>query len=83
MLISFIVLLLAACGKSGEMTDGISQSVTGVNILIYDEREAGTDTYIVRVLVSPDFLRFDDGYAESNFALLERQIGRASCRERV
>jgi hypothetical protein len=75
LLISFVVLLLAACGKSGEITDGISQPVTGVNILTYDEREAGTDTYIVRVLVSPDFLRFDDGYAESDFALLERHSG--------
>lgn len=75
LLISFIVLLLAACGKSGEMTDGISQPVTGVNILTYDEREAGTGTYIVRMLVSPDFLRFDDGYAESDFALLERRSG--------
>jgi hypothetical protein len=75
LLISFVVLLLTACGKSGEMTDAISQPVTGVSILTYDEREAGTDTYIVRVLVSPDFLRFDDGYAESDFALLERHSG--------
>lgn len=47
--------------------------VTGVNILSYEEREAGTDSYIVRILVSPGYVRFDDGYAASDFALLDRQ----------
>lgn len=75
LLISFVVLLLAACEKPREITDPVSQQLKAVKILTYDEREAGTDTYILRVLVSPDFLRLDDGYAESDFALLERRSG--------
>jgi hypothetical protein len=41
-------------------------------VLMYQEQEAGTDSYPVRVLVTPAFMRIDDGYAESDFALLDR-----------
>ena len=67
------ILLLTACGKSGDSAGTVPQSVTGVNILSYEEREAGTDSYIVRVLVSPGYVHFDDGYAASDFALLDRR----------
>ena len=67
------ILLLTACGKSGDRAGTASQIVTDVNILTYEEQEAGTDSYIVRVLVSPGYVRFDDGYAASDFALLDRQ----------
>jgi len=67
------ILLLAACGKPGDSAGTAPQTVTGVNILSYEEREAGTDIYTVRVLVSPGYVRFDDGYAASDFALLDRQ----------
>jgi len=73
LLFSTYCMLLAACGKAGDMTMAVPENITGVNILSYEEREAGTDNYIVRVLVSPGFVRFDDGYAASDFALLERQ----------
>ena len=55
------------------MAEIVPESITGVSILSYEEREAGTDSYIVRVLVSPGFVRFDDGYTASDFALLDRQ----------
>jgi len=67
------IALLGACGKPGDSAGNAVQMVTGVNILSYEEREAGTDSYIVRVLVSSGHLRFDDGYAASDFALLDRQ----------
>jgi hypothetical protein len=67
------ILLLAACGKTADNTKAVPENITGVNILSYEEREAGTDIYIVRVLVSPGFVRLDDGYAASDFALLDRQ----------
>jgi len=67
------ILLLTACGKSGDSAGTAPQTVTGVNILSYEEREAGTDSYIVRVFVSPGYVRFDDGYAASDFALLDRR----------
>ena len=70
---TYCILLLAACGKSGEMAETVPESITGVSILSYEKREAGTDSYIVRVLVSPGYVRFDDGYATSDFALLDRR----------
>ena len=70
---TYCILLLTACGKSGDSAGTVPQTVTGVNILSYEEREAGTDSYIVRVLVSPGYVRFDDGYATSDFALLDRR----------
>ena len=70
---TYCILLLAACGKSGDMAETVPENITEVNILSYKEREAGTDSYIVRVLVSPGFVRLDDGYAASDFALLDRQ----------
>ena len=70
---TYCILLLAACGKPGDMTETVPESIPGVNILSYEEREAGTDSYIVRILVSPGYVRFDDGYAASDFALLDRR----------
>lgn len=67
------ILLLTAGGKSTDTAGTLPEKVTGVSLLSYEEREAGTDLYIVRVLVSPDFVRFDDGYAASDFALLDRR----------
>lgn len=67
------IVLLSACGKPGGSAGSTAQMVTGVNILSYEEREAGTDSYVVRILVSSGYVRLDDGYAASDFALLDRQ----------
>jgi hypothetical protein len=66
-------MLLTACGKADDSAGTAPQDIAGVNMLSYEEREAGTDNYMVRVLVSPGFVRFDDGYPASDFALLDRQ----------
>ena len=69
----YCILLATACGKTADMTDTVTDVVTGVDILSYEEREAGTDIYPVRVLVSPGYVRLDDGYAASDYVLLDRQ----------
>ena len=68
------VFLVCACDRQSQQPEAVTQeNVTQVSMLSYQEQEAGTDLYPVRVLVSPDFLRLDDGYAESDYVLLDRQ----------
>ena len=68
------VFLTSACEKVADTAaTTVPAKMTQVSVLAYEEQEAGTDLYPVRVLVSPDFLRLDDGYAESDFALLDRR----------
>lgn len=55
--------------STGDTAPAASATVT---VLHYQEQEAGTDSYPVRVLVNPEYLRIDDGYAESDFTLLDR-----------
>jgi hypothetical protein len=73
LLTALFVLLVIACGKSADIPADARQTVADVSVLSYDEREAGTDVYQVRVLVSPGFVRLDDGYATSDFVLLDRR----------
>jgi len=65
--------LASACDKPADPPETAAlENTTQVSMLFYEEQEAGTDLYPVRVLVSPGFLRLDDGYAESDFVLLDR-----------
>jgi len=65
--------LASACDKPADLpATAALENTTQVSMLFYEEQEAGTDLYPVRVLVSPEFLRLDDGYAESDFVLLDR-----------
>ena len=61
-------LLAAGCDKAETPAN---QSTT-VNLLLYQEQEAGIEPYPVRIMVNPAFVRFDDGYAGSDFMLMER-----------
>lgn len=66
--------MAAACDKPEDaavvdMQDDMAEVV----VLSYEEQESGTGSYPVRVLVSPEFLRMDDGYAASDFVLLDRR----------
>ena len=66
--------LASACDKPADPPETAAlENTTQVSVLSYEEQEAGTDLYPVRVLVSPGFLRLDDGYAESDFVLLDRR----------
>lgn len=68
-----MTLLVTACSQSEAPPAAQPDTLTNVSILTYMEREAGTDTYPVRILVSPDYVRYDDGYDESDYALLDRR----------
>ena len=68
-----MTLLGTACSQSESPPAGQPDKVTDVSMVTFMEREAGTDTYPVRILVSPDYVRYDDGYDESDYALLHRR----------
>jgi len=53
------VFLISACDKVADTAaTTVPPGVTQMSMLAYEEQEAGIDLYPVRVLVSPDFLRF-------------------------
>lgn len=67
-----VTLLVTACSQSEAPSAVPTGRTTDVSRVTYMEREAGTDTYPVRILVSPGYVRYDDGYDESDYALLDR-----------
>jgi len=67
-----MAMLGTACNQSEAPPTKQSKQVAGVSIVLYEEQEAGIDPYPVRILVSPEYVRFDDGYDESDFVLLDR-----------
>ncbi|NNG11916.1 MAG: hypothetical protein HKM88_01570, partial [Halobacteria archaeon] len=74
--IPMLAAVIAACstaenGEEENRTTGIAAS-SRATVLLYQEQEAGTDSYPLRILVSPEYLRIDDGYPESDFTLLDR-----------
>jgi len=68
-----ISLLGSACSQSEAPPGAQSGQLTDVSVVTYMEREPGTDTYPVRILVSPGHVRFDDGYDDSDYTLLDRR----------
>ena len=67
-----MILLGTACSQSETPPAEQAEQINGVSIVLYEEQEAGIDPYPVRILVSPEYVRFDDGYDESDFVLLDR-----------
>jgi hypothetical protein len=65
---------VSACSKQEDNTPPATQPEGQINVSIvsYMEREAGVDPYPVRIVVSDDFVRLDDGYDASDFVLLDR-----------
>jgi hypothetical protein len=61
-------LLAAGCGRAEEA----EHTDTTVSLLLYQEQETGIEPYPVRIMVNPEFVRFDDGYTGSDFMLMER-----------
>ena len=68
-----MILLGTACSRSEAPAAGQPNTVSDVSIVTYMEREAGTDTYPVRILVSADYVRYDDGFNAGDYALLDRR----------
>jgi len=63
-----------AISSHNEAPDNKSHHLTvTISKLSYMEAEAGTEPYPVRILVSPDYVRLDDGYDESDYVLLDRK----------
>ncbi len=48
------------------------------SLVLYTEQEPGTDSYPVRILVTAEYVRFDDGYNDSDYVLYERLNQRLS-----
>lgn len=69
-LAGIIVAVLLASGCDN--TEAPANLTTVVSQLLYQEQEAGIEPYPVRIMVTPEFVRFDDGYDGSDFMLLER-----------
>jgi hypothetical protein len=61
-------LLAAGCTKPAA-ENGDQDTVTLLN---FQEQEAGVQPYPLRILVNKRYLRFDDGFAASDFMLMER-----------
>ena len=52
---------------------GSPQTPTPVGIILtYEEQEAGVESYPVRILVVPGYLRMDDGHDHDDFILFDR-----------
>lgn len=60
-LICLLGMMLVACGKDKPLTQAI-----------FIEQESGVEPYPVRMLLSDDFLRIDDGDAKEGFVLYDR-----------
>ena len=73
-----LLLAVSACSKQTDSTPPAAQTDEQVNVSIvtYMEREAGVEPYPVRIIVSNDFVRLDDGYAASDYVLLDRKSRR-------
>jgi hypothetical protein len=67
-----MAMLGTACSQSDAPPAEQTEQVTDVSIVLFEEQEAGIDPYPVRILVTPEYVRFDDGYDESDFVLLDR-----------
>jgi hypothetical protein len=67
-----MAMLGTACSQSEAPPAEKTEQVTDVSIVLFEEQEAGIDPYPVRILVTPEYVRFDDGYDESDFVLLDR-----------
>lgn len=70
-----IVLVFAGCSRSNDELPAPVQKdgMVSVDWLLYEEEEPGTGQYPVRILVSVDYVRFDDDYDASDFLLLDRR----------
>jgi len=70
-----IFLIFAGCSRSNDElpTPVQEDGMVSTDWLLYEEEEPGTGQYPVRILVSVDYVRFDDNYDASDFLLLDRR----------
>jgi hypothetical protein len=65
-----------ACSKQENNNSPVAKpdAQVEVSIVSYMESEAGVEPYPVRIIVSDDFVRLDDGHDASDFVLLDRKL---------
>lgn len=70
-----LLIAVSACSKQEDAAPAATQpdGAVSVSIVSYMEREAGVDPYPLRIIVSDDYVRLDDGYDASDFVLLDRK----------
>ena len=70
-----VLLALSACQQAAEETKADSSAAAQGNdiLLTFVEFEKGIDPYRTRVIVTRDFLRFDDGEGSVDFVLFDRR----------
>lgn len=70
----YVAVLLVMLGGSGSfVVASEAEGQVDASVLWYEEQEQGTDVYPVRILVTDNYLRIDDGADESDFVLLIRR----------
>jgi len=62
---------LLACSSPDQTAQ--SQARQGDLMLVFQDAEPDIDPYVTRIIVTPDFLRMDDGTDQSSFTLLDRK----------
>ncbi len=68
-----IMTLLAGCNQQKDATEPQRlMSESGTTMLNFIEHERGVDPYSTRLIVTKEFLRFDDGEGSVDFVLLDR-----------
>jgi hypothetical protein len=68
-----IIPLGTVCSQSATSPVVQTENITNVSVILFAEQEAGIDPYPVRLLTSPDYVRIDDGYDESDYVLFDRR----------
>jgi len=72
-LITLILIFLLAAPGSRAATPARA-TLDGI-LLLYREREPGTESYPVRILVVPEYLRIDEGHDQDDYLLFDRAAG--------
>jgi hypothetical protein len=67
----FAVVFLSAQSVAGDPTPAAQN--TGAVMLLYEEKEAGTDSYPIRMIITDDFVRSDDGIDDGAYFLFDRK----------
>ena len=71
--LALITIIFAGCNQQQDTTEQKTLvSESGVTLLNFVEQERGVEPYSTRLIVTENFLRFDDGEGSADFVLLDR-----------
>lgn len=70
-------LTVSGCGQDGEQPSasgsGAGEGALHGTLMRFEESEKGVEPYLTRMMVTPDFLRLDEGSDAGDFVLYERR----------